>query len=154
MKKRAIAFAVLLFLGAGCTRSGAVTFEDCIAAGNPVKGSDPRMCYADGKRFVESAMPPSRPSTGAAWTVGETKTLESGIAVTLKAIEDSRCPKDVQCFWAGELAALLSVVPSPGTPAVEVRLGQTTKPKAETAGYALELVSIDEASATLSVTKI
>jgi hypothetical protein len=37
--------------------------------------------------------------------VGETKNI-NGVSVTLnKIVEDSRCPSDVQCIWAGRLVA-------------------------------------------------
>lgn len=34
-------------------------------------------------------------------------TFSDGLKITLKEIHDSNCPKDVECFWAGELAVVL-----------------------------------------------
>ena len=71
------------------------------------------------------------------------------------SIDDSRYPPDVQCIWAGELAAVLSVGLSNSEAAdVEVRLGQTTKPSDQAYGFAFELTAITETSATITVTKI
>lgn len=164
MKKHAFLAAALVLAGAGCLKAdvSVTTFEECVAAGNPVMESYPRQCRADGRTFVEAVAVPPEPPKGetptserATLSKGETKTFASGLKVTLAAIEDSRCPKDVQCVWAGELAASLNVgLSAPGPAAVELRLGQTTKPKGEAYGFAFELVSIDEASATIAVTKL
>lgn len=164
MKKSSLLLAALVLMGAGCLQAKAdiTSFEECAVAGNPVMESYPRQCRAGGKTFVETVTPAPEPpsandSSGQEVTLkkGETRTFESGLKVTLAAIEDSRCPKDVQCVWAGELAALLSVgLSAPGPALVEVRLGQTTKPKGEAYGYAFDLVSIDETSAMIAVTKL
>ncbi len=162
MKKRTLLLAALLLMGGGCLRTEAAitTFEECVAAGNPVMESYPRQCRAGGTTFVEAvATPPEPPPEQEAGTVtlqkGETKTFESRLEVTLTSIEDSRCPPDVQCVWAGELAALLSVgLANAEAAPVELRLGETTTQKGVAYGFAFELVSITETSATIAVTKI
>ncbi|HTK59579.1 MAG TPA: hypothetical protein VL283_00065 [Candidatus Baltobacteraceae bacterium] len=162
MKKSALLLAVLALTGAGCFQAGTriTTFEECVAAGNPVMESYPRQCRAGGQTFVEAiAVPPTPPPAEpqpetVTLRKGETKTFESRLEVTLTAIEDSRCKPDVQCVWAGELAAVLSVgLSNSEAAAVELRLGQTTKPKGEAYGYAFELMAITEESATFTVTK-
>lgn len=153
--------AVLLSIGAGCLKTGIATFEECAAAGYPVMESYPRQCRADGKTFVENVSAPAEPEPEAIGNpetltlkIGESKTYGNGLVVGLKAIDDSRCPKDVLCIWAGELSAVLSVaLDVPGSAPMEVRLGQTTKPKAEAYGFSFELVSIDEETATLAIVK-
>lgn len=166
MKKRAALLAALLLAGGGCIGVGAkiTTFEECAAAGNPVMESYPRQCRAGGTTFVEAvAVPPEPapepPAEQAGETVtlqkGETKTFESRLEVTLMSIEDSRCPPDVQCVWAGELAAVLSVgLANAEAAPVEVRLGQTTRVSAEAYGFSFTLEAITEASATISIRKI
>jgi hypothetical protein len=162
MKKRSLSLAVLLLMGAGCfgTQAAITTFDECVAAGNPVMESYPRQCRAGGRTFVEVvAVPPEPPPAPVSGTVtlnkGETTTYEDRLEITLTAIEDSRCKPDVQCIWAGELAAVLSVgLANAEAAPVELRLGQTTKPRGEAYGFAFELGAISETSATIVVTKI
>jgi len=166
MKRNVLLFASILLTGAGCLRTEVkiTTFEECAKAGNPVMESYPRQCRAGGETFVEIVAAPQpapepAPQPEAATLgnpvvlrVGEAASFEGGLKITLKAINDSRCPKDVQCVWAGELAALVSIE-GPDAPAIALRLGQTTSPKGAAYGFTLALVSIDEASATIAVTK-
>lgn len=161
--KKSLLFATLLLVGAGCFQTAAKisSFEECAAAGYPIMESYPRQCRADGQTFVEAvAAPPEPPpeeKAGETITLqeGETKTFESRLEVTLTAIEDSRCKPDVQCVWAGELAAALSVgLANAEAAPIEVRLGQTTKPSATAYGFAFDLTAITETAATITVTKI
>jgi hypothetical protein len=162
MKKRTLLLAALLLMGAGCftTEAKITSFAECAAAGYPIMESYPRQCRAGGQTFVEVvAVPPEPPPEMKGETVtlkeGEKKTFDSRLEVTLTAIEDSRCKPDVQCVWAGELAAVLSVGLSNAEAAdVEVRLGQTTRPAATAYGFAFELTAITETEATITVTKI
>ena len=181
MKKRTFLLAAVLLTGAGCLGAGAkiTTFEECAKAGNPVMESYPRQCRAGGETFVEAVAPTPEPEPQPqpepepqpapepapqpeAATLGKPVTLKigasaafaGGLKVTLKSIDDSRCPKDVQCIWAGELAAVISVeFASSGEPAIDLRLGATIEPKGVAYGYAYTLKSITETSATLVVTK-
>lgn len=52
MKSFALAGIVALFFLAGC-EPAFTSFEECVAAGNPVMESYPRQCRADGQTFVE-----------------------------------------------------------------------------------------------------
>ena len=169
MKKRLALLAAVVLMGAGCFQAKTVvtSFEECVAAGNPVMESYPRQCRADGVTYVEQvAVPPEPPpaeeppkegeTEGEKVTLkkGESASVEGGLRLTLTAINDSRCPKDVQCIWAGELAADLAVTVS-GSEAegIQVILGQTTRPKAEAFGRTLTLVAISETEATIAVSK-
>jgi hypothetical protein len=56
MKIRTLAIASALMLTACSTVSGndVTSFEECVAAGNPVMESYPRQCRAGDKHFVEN----------------------------------------------------------------------------------------------------
>lgn len=47
--------------------------------------------------------------TAVTLSVGDTATYKDGLHVTLTDVNDSRCPKGVQCMWAGELRAIFHV---------------------------------------------
>lgn len=48
--------------------------------------------------------------------VGQTQTLDDGVRVTLTAVsEDSRCPTDVVCVWAGNAALQIVLRTGSGT---------------------------------------
>ncbi|UCD04306.1 MAG: hypothetical protein JSW73_01560 [Candidatus Woesearchaeota archaeon] len=56
MKKEIIfsLFFILVVLISGCSQQQEInSFEECVAAGNPVMESYPRQCMANGKTFVE-----------------------------------------------------------------------------------------------------
>ena len=52
----------------------------------------------------------------------------SGRQVTLLRVQDSRCPPDVQCIWAGELSATLLIVAAPGEAGPRTRFLRLTLP--------------------------
>ena len=169
MKKSALILSALLLAGAGCLRAEAVitNFEECVAAGNPVMESYPRQCRAGGRTFVEIvAMPPEpqpepapepqpapEPPDGAIeLKVGASTQVDERLTLALLAIDDSRCPKDVQCVWAGELAARVRVtVSGPDGGTLELRLGQVTTSEGVAYGYGISLAAITETSATFVV---
>jgi hypothetical protein len=169
MDKRLPFAAALLLLGAGCFQAEVkiTSFEECVAAGNPVMESYPRQCRADGVTYVEKVpepVPPQpepepQPEAEATYDqpftlkIGGMATFFDGLRVRLMRIDDSRCPKDVQCVWAGELGPILEVVGA-GPTVQEVRLGTTTRTKTEIEGYAFELKATTETETTIVVTKI
>lgn len=161
MKYAPFAFSLLL-VGAGCFQStaGIDSFAECAAAGYPIMESYPRQCRAGGKTYVEViAVPPSPPpseeqSDTVTLQKSQSATLSGGLKVTLTDINDSRCKKDVVCVWAGELAAVLSVeLEGKESPAVELTLGETTKPSGSAYGRTFTLKAITETSATISVSQ-
>lgn len=155
MRKPLVALAALVLAGAGCATSAKITtFEECAAAGNPVMESYPRQCRAQGQTFVEQVPPPAPPEEqpeAATFSVGQTVAFDGGLSMTLTAIDDSRCPKDVVCIWAGELSARFQV--ALGGASQEIVLGQTTKPEASVDGRTVTLTAITETSATVRVSK-
>lgn len=76
--------------------------------------------------------------------IGETATMTDGANVTLVQINDSRCKPDVQCIWAGELAAEVRYSDSSGV--ITLRLGQITK----SCDHGLRLITITKTTATFS----
>jgi len=152
MKKTALLFAALLLAGAGCARPVVTSFEECVAAGNPVNESSPRQCRDGEAVFFEDLAPPTPEPETTRLMLGADPVWFRGLVLALKSVEDSRCPKDVQCVWAGELAAVLDVsIDTPASEHLELRLGQTTRPEAQVFWADIRLVAIDETSATVSV---
>ena len=75
--------------------------------------------------------------------VGETAYLaDTRLSIRLNAVpEDSRCPRDVVCVWAGN--ARVSLTLRDGSNADAVDLNSTLEPRAVTRwGYAVKLVDV------------
>lgn len=171
MNPRRLLVALVLLVGAGCASPAKITnFEECAAAGNPVMESYPRQCRADGQTFVEEVSAPTEPTPDApgdlvltpAAEYGKPVTIEDGgsavfadgLQVTVLGIDDSRCPADVQCVWAGELAPKLSVMLLDSADApVEVALGTLTRKEAQALGRAFTLADATEESVTIVVAR-
>ena len=52
---------------------------------------------------------------------GQSGTLSNGGKITFaNVVNESRCPKDVQCVWAGTATVRFRLVPRPGEPASDV----------------------------------
>jgi hypothetical protein len=88
-------------------------------------------------------------------SVGDEVYFADGFRVQLTSIDDSRCKPDVQCIWAGELSATLTIN---GGPLGEqtyphLRIGEVTGTSASSLSLAanFHLVSITPTSATLRV---
>lgn len=68
-----------------------------------------------------------------------------GTPLTIRFVgisEDSRCPSDVQCVWAGDAVARV-VLSSQGTAGTEASLHTTLDPKSVTfAGYTVRLTAV------------
>jgi hypothetical protein len=141
-----MALAVLLFYSAFTNQSAFDVVQDGISTEHDAVD-------LEGQNFP---VPLEVPAT---FRVGETLTFEGGLIATLEKIDDSRCPKDVQCVWAGELKAtfILQVFgaqsESVGTD-LTVALGSVTSQKAEVAGYRFMLDSITESGATIVVSSL
>jgi hypothetical protein len=72
--------------------------------------------------------------------VGESAVFADGLSIELLRVEDSRCPKDVVCVWAGELAAVLSATGGGfGADQVQIRLGELTGAERSSGSYVFSL---------------
>ena len=87
------------------------------------------------------------------FVVNETRTYDDGLSVTLERIDDSRCPADVQCVWAGELAPTLTLRGGTLDDARTVSLGTARTPRAQVGRYDLVLDSATERSARILVSR-
>jgi|GEM_PF-1643448 len=78
------------------------------------------------------------------------------LGVYLINVTDSRCPKDVQCIWAGELGASLLIVAKDSNQLIN--LGLTTQPSQVISNYSINLISVNsdtnEAVLKIELTKI
>ena len=81
--------------------------------------------------------------------VKNTIIFSDGLSLTLKEINDSRCPKGVQCIWAGELSPLF--IASTNGSSDEIRLGTVRQASVSLKGHTYSLVGATEDSATVTV---
>ena len=136
-------------------------FEECVRDGRPVMETYPRQCRDDsGHVFAEVVEAPVTPpvsdvqnfSTEYLLNIGGHITLPDGLTVTLKKVNDSRCPKGVTCVWAGELAPVLSVTGGYfGTAIQEVIIGTVRNQSDTTGGYTFAIRSATTTSANIVV---
>lgn len=56
--------------------------------------------------------------------LGQTVFVDGPVVRPDKVIEDSRCPSDVQCVWAGRVRILATVITGPGPQQMELELGK------------------------------
>lgn len=80
-----------------------------------------------------------------------TATFSDGLKVTLKEINDSRCPKDVQCVWAGELSGTFSLFGGKIAGQKEIRMGSLTGKGFTVDGYVFSLESVTTENITITV---
>ncbi|MBI3888907.1 hypothetical protein HY311_03930 [Candidatus Nomurabacteria bacterium] len=66
-------------------------------------------------------------------------TFSDGLSVVLKEINDSRCPKNVQCIWAGELAGTFDISGGKLTTLKEITLGTINNKSVTLDGYTFSL---------------
>ncbi len=83
--------------------------------------------------------------------VEDSVTFEDGLTVKLLEINDSRCPADVQCIWAGELSGNFELSGTVETQTV--LLGMVSGSDAMIDDYRLALTEITETAATLTIVK-
>jgi hypothetical protein len=81
--------------------------------------------------------------------VNSTVVFSDGLSLMLKEINDSRCPKGVQCIWQGELSPLF-VSTANGT-SDEIRLGTVRQVDVSLKGHTFSLVGANENNATILV---
>ena len=92
---------------------------------------------------------PTGPKPGESFTleVGETATLDA-VHTTVRFLavaEDSRCPSQAQCVWAGDGAVVLEIAPAAGDAAEDtLHTNPESGPGAvELVGYELTLLRLD-----------
>lgn len=78
-------------------------------------------------------------------------TFPDGLVVILTDINDSRCPKDVQCIWAGEISVVLELSGGKLSRPGEVRLGTVMTESVNVEDYTINLKNADEKSVTIVV---
>jgi hypothetical protein len=83
-----------------------------------------RGTFTEGSRLrvetIEQIAPEAAIPDSATLSIGETKTI-NGLKVTLnKVVADSRCAVDVQCIWAGNLTANVTLVADTGRTTVDL----------------------------------
>jgi hypothetical protein len=101
-------------------------------------------------RFGRSK-PSSTPTLHQAITlqVGEKTTLQNGLVLTLKEINDSRCKPNVQCIWAGEISTLLGGRFNGST--ADIRLGTVNNKNATWNGFVFALQNATTDNVTIVV---
>ncbi|MFA5932277.1 MAG: hypothetical protein WC793_02770 [Candidatus Paceibacterota bacterium] len=80
-------------------------------------------------------------------------TFSDGLNVTLKEINDSRCPKGVQCIWAGEIAGTFLISDAKLATPKEIRLGAIRNKSVVLEGYTFSLKDATVDSLTIQVVK-
>jgi len=115
-----------------------------------------------------SATATSRAAADVIVRVGETATPAGfGVTLTLTDVrDDSRCPVDVSCVWAGDATVVLAVTPDGGqVREVVLHLANETARAAEVAGVRIQFAALyperqatatirrDEYRATLSLSR-
>lgn len=68
--------------------------------------------------------------------------IEGGPTVTLKRIDDWRCPAGATCSWAGEVAAALLIEGGSLEAPFEFQLSEFSRPEAVVQGYVITLQDI------------
>lgn len=71
-------------------------------------------------------------------SVGEPTEI-SGLSVTLNKVTDSRCPTGVQCIWAGEATASVTLVQGGDTSTIDMKLDAGT---VALGGYNISLTAV------------
>ncbi|MDP9249017.1 MAG: hypothetical protein M3M85_00695 [bacterium] len=171
MKKTYITIAIIIALGATAAAAYFVGVPKAVLPG----GEQPVACTMEaracpdgsfvgrqGPRCEFAACPntPVKPETKidtkyetkseGAVAVGETKNV-NGLSITLNAIlENSLCPKDVQCIWAGRL--VVNVTLKSGTTQQTLDLASDAAPKQfDTFLVSIASISPDNSKVTFKV---
>lgn len=129
MKHAAMAFVLTL----GLFACGASAVEERLIVGEEVK-----TMISEGPSVVSMNQP-------VRLAVGESVSLNnSSLSVGFEGVaSDSRCPKDVQCVWAGD-AAVTMWLEEAGAERVTFELHTTTEPKEVTHGaYVVRLQEVE-----------
>ena len=92
---------------------------------------------------ADSGTPPPGAAQHGPYVLGKGMTADIGAATTLtfeRIVSDSRCPKDVQCIWAGEVTIALRLKSPTGSDSFEL----SGRANARTVqGHSIELMSYE-----------
>jgi len=66
----------------------------------------------------------------------------SGLTVTVNKVTDSRCPTGVQCVWAGEATASVTLVQGEDTSTIDMKLVELHGVPVEFSGYRISLLAV------------
>ena len=151
---------------------GVKTVAECEMIGQIINQDDPTTCILKVSDEATTTVttspqetpPPPIPSntdatqklnTDVSFKITEQKKYTDVLTVTLNSISDSRCKPDVQCIWAGELAAEFSITGgSFGTTVTSLSLGTVRNTTKTMGGYTFTLVTATEQNVTLNISKI
>ena len=87
--------------------------------------------------------PPPEPSPEISLHIGEKAHLRGGIVVAfIGVMQDSRCPKGVQCISAGRAVVRLEATPRGGDP-VTLELDTARESEAEVGSHSVTLLGLD-----------
>lgn len=78
-----------------------------------------------GCKLVPPANPPAPPADGLTWArLGQTVNVGGPRVTPLRVIEDSRCPVNVQCVWAGQVRLSVRIETGAGATTRELTSGK------------------------------
>jgi len=137
-------------------------FEECQDAGYPIMETYPEQCRTpEGDVFVRIIDDIDDTANRAAFgspqtmTIGDVVTFTDGLQISLIEINDSRCQPDVQCIWAGELAASFAVTNGSGSVSPSsIRLGTVNDQTVTIGKYTFTLVSATTMEVVITVTAV
>lgn len=166
LKLLILGMAVVILLGTGLAllkildKSTAQTkiinsFEECMKAGYPILESFPRQCRTpDGRTFVsqedieqQRGLINANLDTEFQLKVDQKAVIKSeNIEIKfLDVVEDSRCPSDVVCIWAGQTTVAVSVLKSgKNLGNFNLTIGTSENLNAKTFnGYSIKLIKLE-----------
>ncbi len=155
MRKHLLGSATLalLLVGAGCVGVRAPSSDANAPTPLPAVNENVNAGRTDGSNQVPGTKSAAFGSD-VSLAVGDSAAFSDGMTVTLTKINDSRCPKDVQCIWQGELAPVLSLKGgTAGSQAKEVTLGTVRTLLTLSSGYSFSLREATAASVKINVSK-
>lgn len=83
--------------------------------------------------------------------LGSSALFEDGLRLTLKQLDDSRCPKGVTCVWQGELSGVFDASGGALAAKEELRLGMVSGAQAEVGPYRVALSDASDTTFTVVV---
>lgn len=157
--KTVFALAFFAFLLFGCTQPGVQTTPSPLgtptATGSPEPSGSPAVSTSPAESATPvptlSAKPTPEPFPTTGYVFGESFELKIGqtiqaekLTVTFSNVtEDSRCPSDVRCVWAGRVVVEFTAKIPNGNGTIEMTPNTRYPPKAGFGGYRLVLYDVN-----------